>query len=247
MLDLSLWDKLADLKENYEWVDLTYSLSPETPHWIGWDALEVEEKSNLEDSLFGAHGYTTVGQYGTHVDAPNHMVKGGRSLEEITLQEMVYPLCVMDLTHKVAENSNYVVTVQDVLDWEKDYGEIPSGAFVVFQSGWSQRDPKTMDNFDDDGNRNFPGWGLEALKFLVEERNIGSIGHEVSDTESPISSGKTNYEVEYYILEQDRIQIELLAHVEQCPPKGGIIFCTFPKVVEGTGFPARCFALIPKR
>lgn len=29
--------------------------------------------------------------------------------------------------------------------------------------------------------------------------------------------GLTNYEVEYYILAQDRIQVELLCNVEQCP------------------------------
>ena len=241
-----LWDILSNLKDNYDWVELTHTLSPNTPHWIGWDALTVEEKMNLDNSIFAAFAYTVVGQYGTHVDAPSHMVKGSRTLDQIEVKEMVYPLCVIDKTNEVKKNDNYVLTAQDILDWEKVHGKIPEGAFVVFQSGWSMRDPETMDNFDEEGNRNFPGWGLEALKLLVEERNIGAIGHEPSDTESPISSGLTDYEVERYILEQDRIQIELLTNIHKCPPKGGLIFCTFPKVLGGSGFPARCFAIVPK-
>lgn len=241
-----LWTLWKSWQADFRWVDLTHELNPETPHWVGWDALQVEEKMNLDHSIFAAHAYTTVGQYGTHVDAPCHMVKGGRSLEQVSVEEMVMPLCVVNLEDKVRQNPDYVMTPQDILDWEAVYGKIPEGAFVAFQSGWS-RFPGDMDNCDAQGNRHFPGWSLEAVKFLVEERNVGSIGHETSDTEAPITSGKTNYEVEYYILEQDRIQVELLKNLELCPPAGALIFCTFPRVTGGTGYPARCFALCPKQ
>ena len=246
MSDLTLWKQLEQWKEQYQWVDLTHELSTDTPHWVGWPALECKEMMNLEQSIFAAHAYTTVGQYGTHVDAPCHMVKGGRSLEQVGLQEAIMPLCVINKEDAVARNADYVLTVEDILQWEQTYGKIPAGAFVIFQSGWGKRPGETMDNLDEDGNRHFPGWQLEAVKFLVEERNIGGIGHETSDTEAPITSGQTNYEVEYYILAQDRIQAELLCNVEQCPPVGALFFCMFPKVKGGTGYPARCFAICPK-
>ncbi|MGM9526297.1 MAG: cyclase family protein [Peptococcaceae bacterium] len=246
MADLTLWTQLENWKQSCKWVDLSHELSPETPHWVGWPALQCEEKMNLDGAIFAAHAYTTVGQYGTHVDAPAHMVKGGRTLDAITLQESVMPLCVIDKEAAVAANADYVLTVEDILQWEAVYGTIPPGAFVVFQSGWSKRPAETMDNLDAAGNRHFPGWQLEAVKFLVEERNIGGIGHETSDTEAPITSGQTNYEVEYYILAQDRIQVELLCHVDQCPPTGAVFFCTYPRVKGGTGYPARCFAICPQ-
>lgn len=242
---LVLWNQLLQWKENCRWVDLTHELSPETPHWVGWPPLTCEQKMSLEDSIFSAHAYTTVGQYGTHVDSPNHMYKGGRSLDQIAVDEMVMPLCVIDKSKEVAVNCDYVLTRQDILDWEAVYGNIPEGAMVVFRSDWSKRPGETMDNLDAEGNRHFPGWGLDAVKFLVEERSVGSIGHETSDTEAPITSGKTNYEVEYYILAQDRIQLEMLVNLDQCPAVGAVIFCTFPKVKDGTGYPARCFALCP--
>ncbi|WP_343003733.1 hypothetical protein [Clostridium sp. 2218st1_F5_2218SCRN_220325] len=51
---------------------------------------------------------------------------------------------------------------------------------------------------------------------------------------------------EYYILSTGRFQIELLRNLDQCPATGAVIFCTFPKVKDATGFTARCFAICPR-
>lgn len=246
MADLTLWKHLNDWKKNYDWVDLTHELSPETPHWVGFFPMKTENFLNLDSSIFHVDTYTVVGQYGTHVDVAPHMVREGRSLEQIGPEEMVLPLCVIDKTAEVAANPDYVMTRADIEAWENAYGKIPGRAFVVFRSDWSKRPREAMDNLDADGNRHFPGWSLDALRFLVEERDVVGIGHETSDTEAPVTSGTTSYEVERYILEQDRFQIELLTNVDRCPPVGAVIFCTFPKLKGGTGFPARCFALCPR-
>lgn len=246
MSNHQLWEQLAGWQQTCRWVDLTHELSPDTPHWVGWPALQVASKVKLDESIFSADAYTTVGQYGTHVDAPSHMVKGGRSLEQIQLAEMILPLCVIDKCEAVGHNPDYVLTVADLEEWEAQHGTIPAGAFVVFHSGWSKRPADQMDNLDAAGNRHFPGWSLESVDFLCTQRNIGGIGHETSDTEAPITSGDTSYQVEYAILAHDRIQVELLRNIDQCPATGAIVFCTFPKVQGATGFPARCFALCPK-
>lgn len=246
MTDLTLWKQLGEWKKTCKWVDLTHEMSSETPHWVGFFPMKVETFLDLDTSIFRVHTYTVVGQYGTHVDVATHMVNEGRSLEQLGPEDMVLPLCVIDKTAAVAADPDYVMTRADIECWEKIYGAIPEGAFVVFQSGWSKRPRETMDNLDADGNRHFPGWRLDALRFLVEERNVAGIGHETSDTEAPVTSGATGYEAEKYILEKNRFQIELLTNVSQCPPVGAIIFCTFPKLKGGSGFPARCFALCPR-
>lgn len=245
-MDRKLWNQLDDWKKNCRWVDLTHELSPQTPHWVGFQPMREETFLELGDSIFQVHTYTTVGQYGTHVDVGAHMVKGGRTLESVGPESMVLPLCVIDKTAAVTANPDYVMTVADIEAWEKIHGTIPAGAFVVFQSGWSKRAPDAYDNLDDDGNRHFPGWSLESLKLLIEKRNIAGVGHETSDTEAPVTSGKTSYEVEYYLLEQDKFQVELMVNVDRCPPVGALVFCTFPKLRGATGFPARCFAVCPR-
>ena len=246
MADLKLWQTLADWKKNCKWVDLTHELSPDTPHWVGFPAMSVETFMDLDSSIFRVHSYSVVGQYGTHVDVATHMTQTGRTLEEVRPEEMALPLCVIDKTAEVAADPDYRMTREDIEAWEKTHGLIPEGAFVVFQSGWSKREPGSFDNLDADGNRHFPGWSMESLEYLIEERNIAGVGHETSDTEAPVTSGKTSYAVEHYLLAQDRFQVELLTNVDQCPPVGALVFCTFPKVRGATGFPARCFALCPK-
>lgn len=51
---------------------------------------------------------------------------------------------------------------------------------------------------------------------------------------------------ETYILSKDRIQVELLTNLDKLPETGAIIFVTFPKVKNGSGFTARCFAIVEK-
>lgn len=245
-MNLKLWDQLADWKKNCKWVELTHEMSPETPHWVGFPPMKEETFLSLDSAIFGVHTYTTVGQYGTHVDVASHMVKNGRTLESIEPQSLALPMCVIDKTDDVAKNPDYVMTAADVEAWEKQYGAIPPDAFVVFQSGWSKRPGDAFDNLDADGNRHFPGWGMDALKLLIEKRHIAGVGHETSDTEAPITSGQTDYEVELYLLAQDKFQIELLTNVDQCPPAGALFFCSFPRLKGATGFPARCFAVCPQ-
>ena len=113
------------------------------------------------------------------------------------------------------------------------------------RSDWCKRWPDEKDcmEFDEKGNVHYPGWSLETIKFLVEERNVGAIGHEAFDTAPPALEEDKPMESETYILSQNRIQIEVMANLDKVPPAGAIIFCTFPKAKNASGFPARCFAL----
>lgn len=55
----------------------------------------------------------------------------------------------------------------------------------------------------------------------------------------------TPYPGEQYILSVDRYQIEVMDHLDELPATGAVIFCTFPKVRDGVGYPARVFAVCP--
>lgn len=81
--------------------------------------------------------FSVVGQYGTHIDAPIHFVEGGRWLEEIDLKDLLLPLFVIDKSAAVAENPNYILTKQDILDFEAEHGQILPESFVAFRTDWS--------------------------------------------------------------------------------------------------------------
>ncbi len=247
MSSMKLWELLAEAKKSCDWVELSNVVSEETPHWDGFGSLSQRMVYDFPNDGFRAIEYTIVGQYGTHVDAPIHFCQGMATLDSFVPADLALPLCVVDRTAQCDADCDYELTVQDLLDWEAVNGRIPEGAFVAFRSGWSRRlTDREMDNCDETGAKHYPGWSLEALKFLVEQRNVGSVGHETSDTDSAVTAGPSGFAGEAYILSTGRYQVELLKNLEKLPAVGGVIFTTFPRMKDGTGFPARCFAIVPK-
>ncbi|GAB6036430.1 cyclase family protein [Fundidesulfovibrio butyratiphilus] len=249
---LTLEDAWNVLKEK-RFVDLTHAFSPGIPHWKGFPDEKRETlywydpgKGKLGAGFY-AQSYTHVGQWGTHVDPPAHFAQGLRTVDRIDLKEMILPLVVIDAHEAAAKNPDYVVTMADVRDWEKRHGPIPEGAFVAMRTDWSKRwpDGDAMQNRDARGVAHYPGWSMEVLRYLYEERKITASGHETTDTDPGLATSKDDYALETYILKNNHYQIELLANLDQTPEAGALIVVTFPKPKDGSGFPARVFAILP--
>lgn|SRR5699024_1751812 len=234
------------LKEK-KWVDLTHTFGPESPHFSAFEPAEVKTLFDHDDGFF-AQQFSFPTQYGTHIDAPIHFVRDTRYLDELELKELVLPLVVLDFSEEAGRDADFTLSVDDIKAFEAVHGEIEAGTFVALRTDWSKRWPnkELFDNKDEDGNNRIPGWGLEALQFLFEERGIKAVGHETYDTDSAIDFQKHGaLRGEYYVLEQDTYQIELLAHLDQLPAKGAVIFSIVPKPEKACGFPVRSFAILP--
>ena len=183
------------------------------------------------------------------VDPPAHFIKGKRFVDEISVKEMLLPLVLIDVSNMVKSNNDYTVQLSDVRDWERKYNQIiPQEAFVVLRTDWSKRWPNItlFENKDEYGIAHYPGWSLEVLKYLYEERNITASGHETLDTDPGYKTSVDDYNLENYILNQNKFQIELLTNLDEVPKYGAIAVVTFPKPKKGSGFPARVFAIIPE-
>lgn len=245
--------EIYQVLQKKEFVDLTHSFAPGIPHWPGFPNERRETIYWYDEGVgsagygFFAHVYTHVGQWGTHCDPPAHFIKDLRTIDQISVKEMLLPLVVLDIHEKAAQNPDYVVTINDVRAWENRNGSIPEGSFVVLRTDWSKRwpDVAAMRNADKDGVAHYPGWSLEVLKYLCEERKITASGHETTDTDPGIATSKGDYSCETYILSQDRYQIELLANLDKVPEYGALVVVAFPKPAHGSGFPARVFAILP--
>lgn len=184
-----LWELLIEMKSPaYEWVDLSHPVNEDTPHYAGYNTLEMTEVFTYSEHTVCASEYKIVSQYGTHIDPPSHFVEGGRTLDQITLTETVMPLCVVDLTEKVANDVDYTITVDDLTNWEEKYGKFPENCFVAIRTDWSKRKGEAFFAPDETGQPHYPGWSLESLKFLSEERTITAVGHETPDTDPAIAN-----------------------------------------------------------
>lgn len=234
------------LKEK-EWVDLTHTFGPESPHFAAFADAEFTTLFNHDDGFF-AQRFSFAGQYGTHLDAPIHFVRNKRFLDELDLKELVLPLVVIDKSKEAEANHDYSISVDDILKFEDEHGKIEEGTFVALRTDWSKRwpDKEAFNNKDANGNNHAPGWSLEALQFLFQERKIKAVGHETFDTDASIDYLKNGALLgEYYVLEQDTYQVELLKNLDKVPAKGAVIFNIVPKPEKASGFPVRSFAILP--
>ena len=191
MTNHPLWDQLNQLKEA-QWVDLTHTFDPEIPRFSEFEKVK-HRHFNVKEHGFYVQRWSIVTQYGTHIDAPIHFVENRRYLEELDLKELVLPLIVLDYSTEASENADFVVTRQHLEEWESHNGQIEPGTFVALRTDWSKRWPDIdqFENKDANGNQHLPGWGLDALKFLIEERGVKSIGHETFDTDASVDTAKT--------------------------------------------------------
>lgn len=249
---LTLHDAWRVIREK-EFVDLTHAFSPGIPHWKNFpdERREVlfwyEPGVGKLGSGFYAQSFTHVGQWGTHVDPPAHFVKGLRTVDQIDVKEMILPLVVIDVHQAAAGNPDYTISMDDVRSWERRHGQIPEGAFVAMRTDWSRRwpDMDAMQNKDANGVAHYPGWSLEVLKYLYEVRRITASGHETTDTDPGVATSRNDYSLEAYILGGNHFQIELLANLDRLPEAGALVVAAFPKPKDGSGFPARVFAILP--
>ena len=188
---MSLWTELDKLK-SATWVELSHPLTDDSPYWAGIPAGSVElcrTVFDYDEEMLSCHihTYKFPGQFGTHIDFPNHFTPGAAGAEAYGAADMVMPLVVIDLTPKIAaEGPDVTITVNDIEAWETEHGRIPVGAFVALRTDWSKRwpDNDALNNFDDEGGEHCPGWSMEALQFLYNERDIAMNGHETFDTDA---------------------------------------------------------------
>ncbi len=226
-------------------VDLTHAFGPDTPVWSGFGQARmspaVDPKTHkpytIEKDGFRATYYEMAGQYGTHIDPPAHFAQDGITMDKIPLAEMILPLLVFDATPYLGLDPSHAFSLKDLRAWEEQNGRVPGGAFAALRTDMSKEFEKDPEKFK---RTPFPGWSLEAVKFLVEERGITAIGHESLDADTT-----GNMATETYLLTSGHYQIEVMANLDKVPAKGALIVVSWPKVKDGLGFPARAFAILP--
>ena len=247
-----LWEDLKRL-QGCRWVELSHSMNNASPYWAGIPDGSVELGKVVYD--WGnpmldcqIQTFQFPGQFGTHIDFPSHFIKDALSSESYGVQNMMYPLCVIDITKQVAEDVHYAVTVEDIQAYEAQYGPIPDGAFVALRTDWYKRWPDMNDfaNLDEEGGEHCPGWSMEALKYIYEVRNAAANGHETLDTDaSMVAVEAGDLACERYVLASGKLQIEVLQNLDQVPPAGAILAAAWPRIENATGLPVRVWAICP--
>jgi kynurenine formamidase len=178
---------------------------------------------------------------GTQIDAPNHFARGGRSLDQIRIDELRAPLAVIDIRARARVDRDAQVMSSDILAWEAVHGRLPDGAVVVMNSGWQDRiaDPASYIGLDAAGVKHFPGFSLESIEFLVRERRVWGVGVDTISFD-PGNDGK--YLGHRTLLAADKLALEAVANLDRVPASGAMLDIGAVKVRGATGGPVRLVA-----
>jgi kynurenine formamidase len=222
--------------------DLTHVFSPRTPVFPAFKPIQIRPKFSIAKDGFFANEVTFDEHTGTHLDAPAHFVAGGVTADSLPADKFFAPLAVISIADRAAKNADALLSVDDVLAWEKQYGRLPAGAFVAMHSGWDAK-VATVDRFlnkDAKGTMHAPGFSEEAARFLVKERDIVGAG---VDTLSLDGASASKFVAHLALLGAGKYGVELLANLGTVPPAGATIIVGGPKHEGATGGPARVYAV----
>ncbi|MEW4462237.1 cyclase family protein [Roseibium algicola] len=237
-------------------VDLTHTLDPDFPVIVlppefGQCARFRMEEISAYDHRGPAwkwHNISMSEHTGTHFDAPSHWISGkdvpNGSVDEIPAEAFVGPVVVIDCSKGASENDDFELTPEVIANWESEYGRIPEDAWVLMRTDWSKRRGADYLNMRADGPHS-PGPTPEAIRFLIEKRNIRGFGTETVGTDAGQGAHYVPpYPAHYFLHGAGKYGLQCLANLDQLPATGAVLIAAPLKIKNGTGSPLRVLAMV---
>lgn len=237
-----------------KWIDLTHEFSTNTLYWPTAKpfALQVEFHSHTDKGYFyAANRYSASEHGGTHIDAPIHFAEGGKTLDQLSIDQLTGAAVVVDVSAKALKDADYQIAVSDLKAWEEKHGKIPKDAIVLFHTGYARHwpDAKKYLGTDERGasavaKLHFPGLHPAAARWLASERSIKAVG---LDTASIDYGQSTLFESHRILFERNIPAFENVAAIDKLPPVGAYIVALPMKIRDGSGGPLRIVAWVPEK
>lgn len=234
-------------------LDMTYAFDGNTIYWpnaVPFNLTSESQGMTERGYWYAANFYSASEHGGTHADAPLHFARNGRTIDQIPLEEWIGPAVKIDAREQCARDRDYLLSVEDIKNWEEKYGRIPAGAWVIMYTGIGTQyypDPERVLGTAKKGlaalsNLSFPGFSLESAEFLTKERNIAGIA---IDTPSIDYGRSQDFRVHRVICGADKLGLENIASLDKLPATGAMLYVIPLPIKGGTGAPARVFAILP--
>ena len=248
---IGLGNAFAAPLQHGKWIDLTHPFSEKTLYWPTAKSFSLEQEFHAHTDkgyFYAANRYSASEHGGTHLDAPIHFSEKGKTVDQLSLDQMSGDAVVIDVSRKAAANRDYQISVADLKAFEAKHGRIPNGAIVLFRTGFAKRWPDaekylgTAERGQDAvAKLHFPGLHPDAARWIVKNRSIKAVG---LDTAS-IDYGQSKLFESHQILMGKNIPaFENVAAMDKFPPTGSYIAAFPMKIQSGSGSPLRIAAMV---
>ena len=221
-----------------KYIDLTHTLSADTPSWDGDCGFKLTIQTDYKDctapDFFCTQQIETRAGMGTHMDSPAHAIEGGKTIEKLNLEDLITDCVVIDVSHEADEK--YIILPKIVEQFEKKYGQIKHNTFVIFYTGWDKHwtTPEQYHN-----HHKFPSVHESTAKLLLE-RNIAGLGIDTFSCDT----GQEGFPVHRAILGAGKYLVENIANAKSLPPTGAKSAVLPMKIKDATEAPIRLIAII---
>jgi kynurenine formamidase/alkylation response protein AidB-like acyl-CoA dehydrogenase len=225
-------------------IHLSHVIDGDIPQWEGDPSVEFEVVAELDQDSYYLRRFSLGEHSATHMNAPKSFYFDGRGIDEFCAESLVVPGVVIDIRDGARVNWDYALCVEDILGWEARYGEIPPGCVVLLYTGWQEKwsDGSAFLNQDAQGGMHFPGFGIDATRFLLEERQVAGVG---IDTHGVDSGQDSTFATNRLVLERQGIVLENLTNLDQLPPIGATLVIGVLRLRGGSGSPCGVLAFVP--
>jgi len=174
----------------------------------------------------------------THMDSACHVyMEPCTSITDYNItQYTMTPLRIINVTEQVFGgngDSDYEVTVADLLASEAAFGVFENRAFIQMLSGWSNRVYHTelYENRDASGQKHFPGWSPEAVEWLLTNRPwISGIGVDTSSIDAAVN---WHFNAHYMINAFVKVSVENVKLTDRNIPLTGSYINNVPNLFQG--------------
>ena len=85
------------------WIDVSVPIKTGMVHWPGDPAVDVRQPKSVERGDSCTMSFLRMGVHsGSHMDAPAHFVRGGRTIDQLPLDAVIGPARVIDIRSAVS-------------------------------------------------------------------------------------------------------------------------------------------------
>lgn len=222
-------------------VDLTQPLGPDTVLWPGSRPFEAEVE--VSHDTHGAYARTIAlpEHAGTHLDAPAHFARDGRTTDELPLGALVRPAVRLDVRELAGDDAAFTLGAAAIEAIEAREGTIPAGSAVLVHTGWDRFAGDRAAYAGTGEQPSFPGLGADGARLLVE-RGVAGIGIDTLGVDPGHAEGFPAHRV---TMPAGVWHLEGLVGLERIPSRGAWLVAAALPLVAGSGAPARVLAVLP--
>lgn len=208
-------------------IDLTHPFSENMTLFPGTPKPVFKQKSTYEENGYREKQITITSHIGTHIDAPAHAMKNGKTLDQLPISNYVGSGICID----VSELRGKEIPLSII---EKDFQPKKHTAFIILHSGYYKKWGS------DEYLQNFPVLSSQAAEYIVScgVKGVGVDMISVDPTDS------TTLPIHIVLLGNNIVIIENLNNTQELLNKEFTFHCAPLPIFDADGSPVRVYATI---